>query len=110
MITEIVFKPQMSEKAYRQSQELNTYVFVVPAKSNADQIAQAVTKHYSVSVSAVRLASTAAKPLRQYRKRGRYLTAKRQGLKKAYVTLKAGHKLPLFAEEKQSDLKSKETK
>lgn len=106
----ITIKPQMSEKAYRQSEELNTYVFVVPAGVNADQIAQSVVRHYGVSVASVRLASRASKPLRLYRKRGRYLKAKHRGLKKAYVTLQAGDKLPLFAETKDDKSKIKESR
>lgn len=109
MTRPISLKPHLSEKGYRQSEELNTYIFVVPAGVNADQVAQSVAQHYDVNVISVRLASRPAKPLRVYRKRGRYLKAKHQSLNKAYVTLKEGSKLPFFAEVEKTEAEMKKS-
>ncbi|OVE78493.1 hypothetical protein BVY00_02630, partial [bacterium G20] len=48
-------------------------------------------------VASIKIANTAPKPLRAYKKRGRNITASKSGIRKAYVTLKEGDKLPIFA-------------
>ena len=94
----IALKPRLSEKTYAISEERNVYAFVVPSSINKHQVAKAVTEQYEVTVTNVRLASVPGKTYRSYRNRGR-VTHKgfRSGLRKAYVTLKDGDKLPLFA-------------
>ncbi len=105
MIRPVALKPLMSEKAYQLSESARTYVFVVPKMANAEQISQAVAKQYGVGIASVRVASAAAKPLRVYR-RGRYMNANRASLKKAYVTLKEGENLPIFAADKEKSKKA----
>lgn len=94
----IALKPRLSEKTYAISENTNTYTFVVPAGTSKTEVARAVSNQYDVTVTNVRLASVPGKTYRSYRRRGR-VTHKgfRSGLKKAYVTLKVGDKLPLFA-------------
>ena len=93
----LLLKPRLSEKAYSLSESANTYVFDVPALANRHSVAEAISSQYEVEVKAVKMARTAAKPLRSYKKGGRNIAAHRGGIKKAYVTLKEGSKLPLFA-------------
>lgn len=93
----LLLKPRLSEKAYALSEQGNIYVFDVPKAANRHTVADSVAAQYGVEVSSVKIAKTAAKPLRSYKKRGRNLAAVRSGVRKAYVTLKEGHKLPIFA-------------
>lgn len=89
-------KPRLSEKTYALSEQCSTYVFDVPADANRQAVAAAVTSQYEVGVKSVRIAHSAPKPLRSYRKRGRGLVAQSAGVRKAYVTLKDGDSLPMF--------------
>ncbi len=117
----IVLKPRISEKAYALSQTKNVYVFTVPANTNRNVIAEAVEKQFGVEVASVKTLVAKGKAVSSYRKRSRAITASRADIKKAYVTLKEGHRLPFFdvpeeAEPKAADPKktkktaSKETK
>lgn len=105
----LVLRPRLSEKVYKQTEELNTYVFVVPAKTNSQQVAKAVAEQFKVTVTAVRVASSAGKTRRAYRRRGYTKPRRQPDIKKAYVTLKEGDSLPIFAEESKTETK-KETK
>ena len=90
-------KPRLSEKAYSLSEQGNTYVFDVPISANRHTVGDAVASQYSVSVVSVKIANTASKPVRAYKKRGRNITFARAGVRKAYVTLASGDKIPVFA-------------
>jgi len=104
----LLLKPRLSEKAYALSERSNTFVFDVPSSANRHTVAEAVAAQYSVDVTSVKMVATAAKPLRSYKKRSRNIATHRSGVRKAYVTLKEGHKLPIFAD---SDAKAtKESK
>jgi large subunit ribosomal protein L23 len=94
----IVLKPRVSEKAYALSEQGNTYIFDVPTDTNKFDIGKAVASQFSVTVTSVRIASVPGKAVRAYRKGGRRsINAKRSDVRKAYVTLKEGDKLPIFA-------------
>ncbi len=97
MSKSIVLKPRVSEKAYAMSEATNTYVFDVPSDVNKHRIADAVKAQYEVTVTDVRIANISGKEKRSYRKRGRNVVAQRSDVRKAYVTLKEGDKLPIFA-------------
>ena len=94
----IALKPRISEKGYALSEAGNTYIFDVPADANKFDVAATVAAQYEVSVTNVRVAAVPGKAVRSYRNRGRRsLNAKRSDIRKAYVTLKQGDKLPIFA-------------
>ena len=93
----LILKPRLSEKAFALSEQKNTYVFDVPAGANRHTVANAVASQYEVGVTSVKIANTAPKPLRAYKKRGRNIAGRRAGVRKAYVALKEGDRLPLFA-------------
>ncbi len=93
----LVLKPRLSEKAFAMSESTNTYVFDIPISANRHTVASAIASQYDVGVQSVKIANTAAKPLRAYKKRGRNISAQRPGVRKAYVTLNKGDKLPIFA-------------
>lgn len=91
-------KPRLSEKAYGLSEQRNTYIFDVASGVNKFDVAKAVAAQYEVKIEKVRLAGVPGKKMRAYRRRGRKsISGQRSDIRKAYVTLKEGHKLPLFA-------------
>ncbi len=95
----MLLKPRVSEKAYGQSQINNVYVFEVPVDAGKLEIATAVTAQFKVSVLHVNLMNVKGKQKRTVRRGGRATTGRRADFKKAYVSVKAGDSIPLFAEE-----------
>jgi large subunit ribosomal protein L23 len=95
----LILKPRQSEKTYATSLALNTYVFDVPKSSNKIEVAAAVTEQYGVTVTNVRTILVKGKKARSIRL-GKYrknVMGQRSDYKKAYVTLKDGDTLPIFA-------------
>ncbi|CAN5621738.1 50S ribosomal protein L23 [soil metagenome] len=106
-----VLKPRMSEKTYALAQEKNVYVFEVSANSNKQIISEAVQSQFKVTVEGVKVMNVKGKPKRTVRRGGRATAGKRSDFKKAYVTLKPGDLIPVFAsEEDKSDTAKKEVK
>lgn len=101
----IVLRPRMSEKAYALSQARNTYVFVVDADANKHTVARAVTEQYNVTVTEVNIINQSWKPKRTVRKGGRPSAGRQSDFKKAYVTLKDGDSLPIFAAIEEAEAK-----
>jgi large subunit ribosomal protein L23 len=93
----IILKPRMSEKAYGLSQTTNTFVFDVPEGVNKHSVARAVSAQYEVTVEKVNITNVKGKAKRTVTKRGRAANGKQNDVRKAYVTLKAGDTLPVFA-------------
>jgi large subunit ribosomal protein L23 len=97
-MNQIALKPRISEKAYALSESGNTYIFDVPAAANKHAVAAAVVEQYKVTVTNVKIAAVPGKAVRAYRQRGRRsINGQRSDIRKAYVTLKEGDKLPIFA-------------
>lgn len=97
MDKQMVLRPRMSEKAYGLSQALNTYVFDVPVGANKHEVSDAVAAQFKVTVTEVNVANVKGKPKRSVRKGGRPVMGKRSNSRRAYVTLKAGDSIPVFA-------------
>ena len=108
-LTFMPLKPRMSEKAYEMSQKLNTYVFVVPGDANKVTVAAAVTDQFKVTVEEVNISILKGKPKRSYRRGGRPIVGKTSDLKKAYVRLKAGDAIPIFAAVEEEEAKAEKT-
>lgn len=104
----LVLNPRLSEKAYALSQARNTYVFDVPKEANKHSVARAVNAQFNVTVEKVNIANINGKVKRTVRKGGRASTGKQNDTKKAFVTLKTGDTLPLFAAIEEADAKSEE--
>jgi large subunit ribosomal protein L23 len=107
MYKTLVLKPRMSEKAYRLSETQRTYVFDVDSAANKHNITQAVIAQFQVSVMDVRIVIVKGKPKRTVRKGGRAINGRRSDVKKAYVTLKEGDSLPIFAAIEEAQEKEK---
>lgn len=104
----IALRPRLSEKAYLLSETRRTYVVEVPASASRDLVAKAVAAQFNVTVEGVNILNVKGKAKRTIRKGGRPTMGKRSDVKKAYVTLKEGDKLPFFAdpEEDKKDKKA----
>ena len=89
----VVFRPIVTEKGVGKKETENTLCFEVAPEANKVQIKAAVEKLFKVKVSAVRTVINEGK----LRRRGRF-SGYRSDWKKAYVKLKAGQKMPEYAE------------
>ncbi len=102
----MLLKPRMSEKAYAGSQTGGVYVFMVPQSANKHSIASAVTTQFKVTVTNVNVVNQAGKAKRTVRKGGRAIAGRTADQKKAYVTLKSGDTIPVFAAVEEAEQKS----
>lgn len=101
----LVLKPRVSEKAYGLSQVRNTYVFDVERAANKHSISRAVSEQYGVTVTEVNVINQKGKTKRTVRKGGRPVMGRQSDVKKAYVTLKQGDSLPIFAAIEEAEAK-----
>jgi len=92
-IHEVLKRPLVTEKGVDKKDNERTLCFEVAANANKTQVKAAVEKLFKVKVDEVRTATFEGK----IRRRGRF-AGYRPDWKKAYVRLKAGQKVPDFAE------------
>ena len=92
-LTDVIRRPLVTEKTTVMKEAGKTVVFEVSKDANKIDIRRAIEKLLGAKVSEVRTSITRGKLKRQGRHVGR-----RSDWKKAYVTLKAGEKLPDFME------------
>lgn len=93
-IYDILRRPLVTEKSSFQSGALNQFSFVVVNSATRTQIKDAVETLYDVNVTRVNIINVPAKRAR--RLRSRRLSIRKQGFKKAIVTLAEGQTLPIF--------------
>lgn len=105
----MTLKPRMSEKAYAISKQLNTYVFVVPKNANKVTVAAAVEADYKVEVVSVNIGNVSGKVKRSYRRGGRPIVGQDRDVKKAYVRIKDGQQIPIFAAIDEEEAKAAKT-
>lgn len=107
----LTLNPRLSEKAYGLSESQNSYIFDIGPDVNRFDVARAVAGQYEVEVTRVRIASVPGKSVRTYRQRGRKSVAgQRSNIRKAYVTLKDGDKLPIFEAVEEPEAPKEEKK
>jgi large subunit ribosomal protein L23 len=90
---QIIRRPVITEKGLGAKETEGTLVFEVAANATKTEIKEAVQKAFKVKVEGVRTATFQGKE----RRRGKF-AGYRPDWKKAYVRLKAGEKLPEYAE------------
>jgi large subunit ribosomal protein L23 len=90
---DVIRRPLVTEKGVLKKDTERTLCFEVSADANKTQVKSAVEKLFKVKVDEVRTATFEGK----LRRRGRF-SGYRSDWKKAYVKLKAGEKVPDFAE------------
>jgi large subunit ribosomal protein L23 len=92
-IYDVIKRPIVTEKGVAKKDAERTLCFEVSADANKTQIKNAVQTLFKIKVEDVRTSVTAGK----LRRRGRF-AGYRADWKKAYVRLKAGEKMPEYAE------------
>lgn len=102
MSKSMILKPRVSEKAYAHSQTDNVYVFQVPTDANKLTVAKAVEDQFDVTVLGVNIMKVKGKVKRTVRRRGRQSTGTRPDIKKAYVKVKDGDHIAIFANEEDN--------
>ncbi len=90
---QVIVRPLVTEKGVDKKDNERTLCFEVSIDANKTQVKSAVERLFKVKVAEVRTASFEGK----LRRRGRF-AGYRSDWKKAYVKLKAGQKVPDFAE------------
>ncbi len=102
----VQYIPRATEKAYN-AQAQNKYIFYVPKSASKQAIAKAIAEAFKVTVVDVQVLSRKGKATRFSRGKHAYpgITF-RQDHKVAYVTVKAGDKIPVFEEAKPADEKT----
>lgn len=108
MSMSMTLKPRMSEKAYGLSQLNNTYVFEVPKSANKHTVADAVSAQFEVTVTNVRIANKKGKAKRTPMKRARPVEGREAHSKRAYVTIKQGDVIPVFAAVEEAEQKTEQ--
>ncbi|PID31978.1 50S ribosomal protein L23 [Candidatus Saccharibacteria bacterium] len=106
----MTLRPRISEKAYGLSVQRNVYVFDIPKDANKQTVAAAVEAQFKVSVTAVNIVNIDGKVKRTVRRNGRATMGRDVDVKKAYVTLKAGDSIPVFAAVEDDDQAKKAAK
>jgi large subunit ribosomal protein L23 len=92
-IYQVILRPIVTEKGVQKKDEERTLCFEVHRDATKTEVRSAVEKIFKVKVEEVRTASFEGK----LRRRGRY-SGYRPDWKKAFVRLKAGQKVPEYAE------------
>ena len=93
-IYDILRRPLVTEKSSYQSGTLNQFSFIVADSATRTQVKDAIETLYDVNVDRVNIINVPAKRAR--RLRSRRLSIRKQGFKKAIVTLADGETLPIF--------------
>lgn len=107
----ITLRPRLSEKTYGLSTR-RVYVMEVPGGTNKHLVARSVEAQFEVEVSKVNLMNIAGKSKRVISLTGKRLnnrTGRRNGVRKAYVTLKEGFSLPFFDAVEEEEQKEQAT-
>ncbi|MBM3745909.1 MAG: 50S ribosomal protein L23 [Acidobacteria bacterium] len=92
-IYQVIRRPIVTEKGVQKKEDERTLCLEVSPEANKTQIRAAVEKLFKVKVESVRTVNNLGK----LRRRGRF-SGYRPDWKKAYVKLRAGQKVPEFAE------------
>ena len=92
-IYDVIKRPIVTEKGVAKKDEQQTLCFEVAPEANKVQVKAAVEQLFKVKVAKVRTVTQTGK----LRRRGRF-SGYRADWKKAYVRLKAGEKMPEYAE------------
>lgn len=111
MSKHIVLEPRMNEKTYELSSK-GVYVFNIASDVNKHSVARAVESQFEVKVASVNIANIPGKAKRTISLMGKRMMnqeGKRNNIKKAYVTLAEGQRLPIFAAIEEADAAEAET-
>ena len=91
----ILIKPVITEKATKDSEEMNRYTFEVSMRTNKVEIKKAVEAAYGVSVEKVRTINVRPNRKSRYTKSG-VITGKTNAVKKAIVQVAEGDTIDFY--------------
>ncbi|MBN1915949.1 50S ribosomal protein L23 [Candidatus Dojkabacteria bacterium] len=91
--SKIIIRPVVTEKTLDLVEKENQYTFVIGKRFNKIEVQKAVALLFNVKVLGVRILNVLGKKTRFGKSR---IEGKRQGMKKAIVTLKVGDKISAF--------------
>ncbi|GGD88138.1 50S ribosomal protein L23 [Planktosalinus lacus] len=91
----ILIKPIITEKATRDAEDKNSFVFVVANEANKIEIKDAVESAYGVSVTKVRTMNVRPDRKTKYTKTG-VVTGKTSAVKKAIVQVAEGETIDFY--------------
>ena len=94
--SEILTKPVVTEKSNKLTDSRRTYTFKVARKANKLEIKKAVQEFYGVTVIDVNTVVVPGKAKSKFTKAG-FITGRKPGYKKAYVTIAEGETIDLYA-------------
>ena len=87
-LSQLIYRPIVTEKTTRLMQDCNTFVFYVRVNATKKQITQAVEQFFNVKVVSVQTTISKGK-VKSFRNR----KGQRSDMKKAYVSLAEGHSI-----------------
>ena len=89
---DVIRKPLVTEKSMA-NQQKGVYTFIVDMRSNKPEIKNAIEKAFNVKVDVIRTVKIKGKSKRM---KNMFLEGQRKDQKKAFVTLKEGHRLDII--------------
>jgi large subunit ribosomal protein L23 len=95
-LTDVIIKPIVTEKSNSQQEKMRRYAFRVDKKANKLEIKKAIEQFYGVTVTDINTSVTPSKSRNRMTKSG-YITGRKPGYKKAYVTVAEGETIDLYA-------------
>jgi large subunit ribosomal protein L23 len=96
ILSEVLIKPILTEKANAQQEKLRRYAFKVNRKANKLEIKKAIESFYGVTVIDVNTAVIPGKSKTRFTKAG-YIKGQKPAYKKALVTVSEGESIDLYA-------------
>jgi len=96
ILSEVLIKPILTEKANAQQEKLRRYAFKVNRKANKLEIKKAIESFYGVTVIDVNTAVIPGKSKTRFTKAG-YIKGQKPAYKKALVTVSEGEAIDLYA-------------
>jgi len=95
-LSEVLVKPIVTEKTNKLTDQRRTYAFRVDRKANKLEIKKAIENFYGISVIEVNTAVIPSKAKSKFTKGG-FISGRKPGFKKAYVTVAEGEIIDLYA-------------
>jgi large subunit ribosomal protein L23 len=96
ILSEVLIKPILTEKANAQQEKMRRYAFKVNRKANKLEIKKAIQEFYGVTVIDVNTAVVPGKSKTRFTKAG-YIKGQKPAYKKALVTVAEGESIDLYS-------------
>lgn len=91
-----LIKPIVTEKTNKDTEVFGRYAFYVEKKANKLEIKKEIEKLYNVNIVKINTSTESLRKVTRYTKAG-YISGAKKQMKKAFVQLKEGQTLDLYA-------------